>query len=138
MALAPIPQLPHIQPPVTYVDAERIIALFTPKQHPGGVELHLNLRDSNGAVRRVFAGMTVTAAVQAFGPFVPVQLRAVTIDTPTDFHVRASAIVEVQPGPDGHANLRLSNGEEWTITPTAYAALVRPAATPAGIAAGQI
>ncbi|MGI2228844.1 hypothetical protein ACRPM7_02525 [Burkholderia vietnamiensis] len=76
----------------------------------------------------------MAAVTLAHGPFVPVQLCAITIDVPTDFHVRASAIVEVQPRPAGHATLRLTNGEEWTITAAAYAALVAPA----GPAAGKI
>ncbi|WP_431229163.1 hypothetical protein [Burkholderia contaminans] len=138
MALVPIPQLPHIQPPTTYVDPEQIIALYTPKQHPGRAELILNLRGADGKVRSVFADLTVAAAVIAYGPFIPVELLRITDDVPTDYHVRASAIVELAPRPDGNANLWLSNGECKAITPVAYAALVNALAGPAVAAAGQV
>ncbi|MGN4074171.1 hypothetical protein ACS0X5_24220 [Burkholderia gladioli] len=133
MALVQIPQLAHIKPPVTYVDPDQIVALFTPNQHPGCAELHLNVRDANGDRRRVFANLTVAAANVAYGPFVPVELNRIANSTPTDFHVRASAIVELRPRPDGKAELLLTNGDEHTITPPAYAALVALLAAPAAV-----
>ncbi|SPU97183.1 Uncharacterised protein [Burkholderia cenocepacia] len=138
MALVPIPQLPHIQPPTTYVDPDQIIALYTPKQHPGCAELILNLRGADGKVRSVFADLTVAAAVLAYRPFVPVELQRITNDVATDYHVRASAIIELAPRPDGHANLWLTNGDCKAITPAAYAAVVGALAGPAVAAAGHI
>ncbi|WP_241025437.1 hypothetical protein [Burkholderia sp. Ac-20384] len=68
----------------------------------------------------------------------PVELYRITVDTPTDFHVRASTIVELALHPDGNANLWLSNVEYEATTPATYAALVALLATPAAAGAGQV
>ncbi|WDD90230.1 hypothetical protein Bsp3421_000051 (plasmid) [Burkholderia sp. FERM BP-3421] len=131
MALFQIPVQSADGYPTAAMTPDHVVALRASPAHAGHVEIRRNGRTAAGQVVTLTTPLDLAQVAGLFEPFVTIEVVG-AVNGPSAYHVRAGAIVAVQPLANGNGHVWLVNHEELFVPPAALAVLAGQTKTASG------